>query len=73
MKFYLSIVEALETLVEGVGAFTVGVAIALALQTAVGADKPKITFALVWFSASAMHAPFWTHWHATPAKSVIKG
>jgi hypothetical protein len=63
---YLSVVEALETLVEGLGALAVRVAVALALQAAVGAHVPKVALALVRFSAPSVHAPLRTHRHATP-------
>jgi len=62
---YLCVVEALETLVEGLGALTVRVAVALALQAAVGAHISKVALALVRFSAPSVHAPLWTHRHAT--------
>jgi hypothetical protein len=65
---YLCVVEALETLVEGLGALTVRVAVALALQAAVSAHISKVALALVRFSAPSVHAPLWTHRHATPTQ-----
>lgn len=64
---YLCVVEALETLVEGVWSLAVRVAIALALQAAVGAHEPKVALALVRLGATTMHAPLRTHRNATAA------